>query len=200
MTETSNNTFKKHVVNFFGGLGYFFCSIQWLWGVLLYSSWIEKLIILMNSGIDNPVVKSTPAIDSGPNIFLIIIGAIITMTMIGLTIYILIKMPSTIAKTSQNFVHKAAETSTHIVLQIQHKKETKKNRIKLTPRLIFILKIILVILPIILAITSQFVEKQMLDYHIAIYASVWLAIISTVLFTFQFVLASVLSITKTDIL
>jgi len=128
-----------------------------------------------------------------------IILVVVTIIMVALTIYILIKIPSTIVRTSKNIVHKTAEDATPLILRIQHKKDNKSNHLKLTPRLVLFMKIIILIAPVVLSFTSQFIDKQVIDFYIAMYASLWLACVSVIFFVFQYILASLFAIKRQDL-
>lgn len=190
---------KRNTVSFFGAVGYFFTSIQWLWVVVLYSSLITALAKIMSRGTDKNVVKPTTGFDFSINLPMLIIAIIITVVMVVLTVYILVKIPSTLIRTSKKVAYSAAENATPLVLQFQNKKDTKKNRIKLTPFLIVIMKIILTFTPVIFAFISQFTEKPTFDFYIAMYISILLACFSLLFFVFQYMAASLLSIKKQDI-
>jgi hypothetical protein len=195
---TAKTNFKTNVTNFFGAFGYFCCSLQWFWVILLYSSFITGLALYMSQGADNNVVESPAVINQGSTLSMIIL-AVTAIIIVALTIYILIKIPSTIVKTSKNIVHKTAEDATPLILRIQHKKDNKRNHLKLTPRLILGMKVILIIAPVILSLTSQFIDKQIIDFYIAMYVSLLLAILSVIFFVFQYILASIFVINRQDI-
>ena len=198
MRIRTKTNFKKNVANFFGAFGYFFCSLQWFWVILLYSSFITGLALYMSQGAGNNVVES-PAVVEQSSVLSMIILVVITIIMVALTMYILIKIPSTIVRTSKNIVHKTAEDATPLILRIQHKKDNKSNHLKLTPRLVLFMKIILLIAPVVLAFTSQFIDKQVIDFYIAMYASLWLACVSVIFFVFQYILASLFAIKRQDL-
>lgn len=204
MAEEVKNNIKKGVANFFGAFGYLACSMQWLWAVALNFSLVKSLILFVSPDANNPVVKSTvtaaSSVDSGPNVLLMFIGIIFVIIMVGLTIFILIKMPSTIVNAGKKVVHGAAENVTPLVLRAQHKKDNKKNHKKLSSRLVIILKILLVIIPLILAFTSKFMESQMFDFNIAMIVAVWLAGSSVIFFVVQYLFAKLFEIKKQDIL
>jgi hypothetical protein len=195
----TKNSLKRKTANFFGEVGYFFISIQWLWAVVLYSNLITALAKIMSQGTDKNVVKPTAPFDLSQNLPMTIITVVITLVMVVLTIYILIKIPSILIKTSKKVAHSAAENATPLVLKFQNKKDTKKNHIKLTPSLIIVMKILLTFIPVILAYFSQFTEKQILNFYVAIYVSVLLACFSLLFFVFQYLAASLLSIKKEDV-
>jgi len=188
------------MANSFGAVGYLFSSIQWLWVILLYSSliiWLAKYLSPANTNqISKPVGTANSLSSSVP---MIIITAVVTFIMIVLTLYIIIKIPSTLVKASKRVVQGAAEGATPIVLQAQNKKETKRNLIKLTPVIIFIMKLILIIIPVILAFTSQFIEKQVFNFFISMYVAVLLACFSLLFFVFQYLAAGLMSVKKQDI-
>ena len=129
MNKKTKNNFKKYIVNFFGAIGYFFNSLQWLWVVLLYSSLITGLAKIMEQEPSSHVVKTSPVIDMSSSIPMMIITAIIVIVMSVLTIYILIKIPSSLIKASKKVVHEAAENVAPIVLKAQNKKDNKTQSI-----------------------------------------------------------------------
>jgi len=191
---------KKTVANFFGALGYLSCSLQWLWAVLLYASLIKMLALFFTPVADNSIVAPVSApTSSNPNIFLIIFSAIVVITMILLTIYIFIKIPMTIIKSSKKVVHEAADNVAPILLKVQHKKDTKKNKIKLAPLLVVFLKVILITTPIVLSFMSQFIQEQTIEFYVAMYASIWLAGFSFAFFIFQYSIGGLFSIKRQDL-
>jgi len=191
--------FKKNVVNFFGAFGYIFCSLQWLWATALNFSLIMAFVSFISPNPSNHVVKSTESLSLGSNPLVVIISIVITIITALITMYIIFKIPSTIVNTAKKALHNTAENVTPLVLRIQHKKDTKKNHISLTPRIILILKIILMITPLILSFTSKFVDKQMFDFYIAMFISLWLACTSIAFFAFQYILATIFSTKRQDI-
>ncbi len=205
MNKKQKANLKKKIVNFFGAFGYLFCSLQWLFAVLLYSSFIQSLALFLTPENNNEVVEPpeiTPVISnigSTPSPIQLIITAVIMVSVISLTIYILIKLPSTIIKTGKKIVHETAEFATPILIKAQNKKETKKFHLKLSSRLVLTMKTTLVFIPIILTYLSQFIEKQVLDYRVAIYVSVSIAVISVILFTLQYIFSYLLKIKKQDL-
>lgn len=191
--------FKRNVVNFFGAFGYIFCSLQWLWASALNFSLIMAFVSFISPNPSNHVVKSTESLSLVSNPLVIIISIAITIIMALITMYIIFKIPSTIVKTTKKALHNTAENVTPLVLRIQHKKDTKKNHISLTPRIILILKIILITAPLILSFTSKFAGKQMFDFYITMFISLWLACASIVFFAFQYILAVILSTKRHDL-
>jgi len=193
-------TLKQKISNFFGAIGYFCIVMQWFWVVLLYFSYIKSVISLMQpNNVDVKPAKNLVFSVQAPDPLLTLLGIIIAVVMLGLTIFILIKMPSTIAKTSQKIVQKTANGIAPTLLHVQNKKETKKNKIKLTFELIIMLKIILIILPAFLSFMSQFIEKQTFAFDITMFIGIFLAGFSVTSFLIQYSLANFLNVKKCDI-
>jgi len=200
---TKKIDFKHKLTNFFGGLGYFSCAAQWFWVILLYFSYFRAIMTLMAPIADTDttkIIETLPTVTQSINPLAFVVGSIIVITVIAVTIFVIIKMPSTIAKTGQKLVHKSSESILPIALRIQKKKETKKNKIKLNFSLILIIKILIIIIPIILTFTSQFIKDQTFDFDIAMYVSVFLLCLSSIFFCIQYVFARLFAIDKQNIL
>lgn len=188
------------MTNFFGAVGYASCFIQWLWVVILYSNLLMSFVSIIAPNQDNEVVKTTSAVaNASPSVAVMFMGVVVTIAMIIFTIYILVKIPSTIVKASKKVVHGAAENAVPLVLKIQNKPDTEKRRKKLAPKLILIIKVILIILPVILSFLSKFIDNQTLEFNIAMYVSAGLVIISALFFVFQYSLAGLLSVKKQEL-
>lgn len=202
MSIKLKNKLKYNTSNFFGVLGYLFCSFQWLWVVLLYFSLIQNVTLLVTPSVGDEIAIEPLAVasQSETSIFFVIIIASIVVMMAGLTIYILIKMPSMIVKTSKDIVHGAAENFVPIVLRVQHKKETKKNKLSLTPGLIIILKLILLTVPLILGFFSYFLENQNIGFYVSMCISLWLACFTFISFVLQYSLGRLFKLKMQEIL
>jgi hypothetical protein len=197
MVETKKRNLKLGLANFFGTLGYFFCSMQWLWAILLYFSLINSAVLFISPNADKPVpIPTPPPTTTVPNtspLFLLVAAAIVIF-MVALTIYAIYKMPSTLAKTSQKAVNVASGNVAHSVLQVQHVKDTQKARKKITPTIIVVLKATLIIIPIVLALASKLLDKQIIDYPVAIFVCLWLAAFSLVAFVLQYLFAKLFTV------
>lgn len=200
MNNKTKTNFKKGVVNFFGALGYFFCSILIFWTIILYSNLIGGVAEFLSTDTKSHVVQTTSVVgNSGESIIQTIAGIVILIATVAFTIYILIKIPSAMAKASKKVVHEAADGAMPIVLRMNHKQDTKKNRLTLTSRLVVIMKIVLITASVILAFGSQFLEKQFIDFDIAILVSLWLACLCTILFGLQYLMARLLFVKNQDL-
>ncbi len=199
MNKKQKNNLKRKVTNLLGAIGYFFISIQWLWVLLLYSSLITGLAKTINTETVTQTSQSTTNVDLAASVPMIIITAVITFTMVVFTLYVLIKIPSTLIKSSKKVVQVAAESAASLILQAQNKKVSKRSRLKLTPFLFIIMKFILIFIPVILAFTSQLTEKPIFNLFISMYIGVLLACFSVLFFVFQYLASELMSVKKQDI-
>lgn len=195
----NKSSVKKGIANTFGYVGYFFCFLQWLWAALLYFSAIQAAILFVSPDADAPVRQTPSFAVSLPDPVTTTIVAIIVVVMVAVTIYALIKLPVDIAKNSDKIVHKASRAAVPLVMKVQHKKDTKKNRLALTPKIIIILKLTLIVIPVILAVLSGLTPKLSIDYRIAVIIGCGLAVFSGLSFGIQYFVARVLRVTSSDI-
>jgi len=196
---------KLKLVIFFGFFGYTFCVFQWFWALVLYSSLLKLLTNLTSSSNnitdDNSIIPIAPlAGTSEPNIFMIFLGVIVMGAAIALMVYSFMKIPSVISKTNKKIVNQTVEFAAPVVSKIQHRPDNEKFRLKITPTIVIAIKIFLTIIPIIFSLASGLLSEQFIDYKIAIFISLGLAIISFVFFTIQYFLAYILHVKKADIL
>lgn len=199
MNIESKHAFKKGIMNFFGSLGYFSCAIQWVWVMALYYGLFSDYLIGISTVPDDQIIQ--PVIVTLPqNTATIILTTVLAIVAIAVSVFIIIKIPSTIAKTSHKIIETTAKNTAPLVLKIQHKKINKKNKLKLTPKIMLLVKSLIVIMPIILTLTSRFIEKQFISYDIAIIASLFLASISVVFIAIQYTLLKIFNISKSEIL
>lgn len=200
MNKIDKANFRKGFVNLLGAFGYLFCALQWLWAMLLYFSLINSLFLLISANSTKINIDKTPAA-VGPSVGIpfIAFSVIIIVVMLALTIYVIFKVPSTIVKTGKKLVNETAEDIMPLLLKAQHKKDTKKRHLKLTSLLVLIIKIGLLITPLALSLLSRFLEKQMFDYNVVIFISLWLAGFSFISFCLQYLLAKVLAVKRQDI-
>ena len=144
----------------------------------------------------NVATETSPSVD----IFVIVISIMIVVVMLALTVYLLFKIPSTIVKTSKKIVFETAEKTAPLILHVQHKKETKKNRLKLTPRLVLIFKVILMLVPLILIFLSKSIENEFISFDLVLIVGVWLAIVCAINFILQYVCGRLLKVKLQDLI
>lgn len=199
MIAEANYNRKKNVSNIFGALGYFACLMQWFWVVIIYSSLLKSAVLLVSPDADKVATRTDAVVGSGVSMPSVIFAVIVTIVVLALTIYVLIKMPSAVLKTSKKIVNETAETVAPIVLKVQHKKDTKKNHIKLTARIVIIIKTVLLVIPIVLAFLSQLLKTQMFGFNIVMFIGIWLAAFTVTFFIFQYLIAKFLLVKNQDL-
>lgn len=193
MAINTTDKLKLGLANFFGGIGYVFLILEWLVLVLTYFYWVQSWNIVKDMGKDTP--PPAPVVDpvstNDGSLLYVIIGAIITVFMIVLALYAFIKLPSMIVKTSRQVVHKTAAFTAPAALHIQRKKVTKKNRVKIAPKLVIILKVVFILLAIGFVYCAQFLSVQKLEFSLVVATGVWLLGISVVAFILQYIFVRV---------
>ena len=199
MKQKTQHNVKKGIANFFGSFGYLLCSLQWLWVVMLYFSVVKSMVLLISSNADKQVGHPTNITFAPPGSSKMIILGVVVAIMVAITIYALVKIPMTIVKSGNKIVHKSAETMAPIVIKTQHKKDTKKNHSKVTAKLILGIKLLLVVIPVVLTAASGLLEKQPLDYSIAMVVGVGLACFSVAFFGVQYALAALFRVKLSDL-
>ena len=190
---------KKGITSTFGSLGYLFCFLQWFWAVILYLSVIQSMTSFISPISDQQVQQSSGLTFALPDPLAMIILGVIVIIMVAITIYALISVPKSIVKTGNKIVHRTATTITPLVIEAQHKKDTKKLRIRITARVALAIKILLILLPLILAAASGLLEKQSIDYPIVLLVGGGLACFSVVFFAMQYLLAKLLHVKISDL-
>lgn len=176
------------VVNTIGVFFYLTCLFQWAWSALPYMPGIIQFLDMFQSKPDQPVshVNAPSLISSAPTPLVWIIGTLITIAILSLTIYILIKLPISIAKSGQKLTQK---TTSYILPAVsRHVKLTPKKRQRLTARIIIDIKIALSVLPVILGLCVYFLPESALGYELTAFIVAVLGISSLCLLSLQVVM------------
>jgi hypothetical protein len=183
MTHFSKRLF---VVNFFGTLFYLSCLLQWMWATLPYMPGIVRLVEILQGPEDTPAPMQEVATSGPPSLLLLIIAFAATAIVIGLTLYVLIKFPVTVAKSAQKMTQNA---SAHIVPIVTHRaKLPEKKRRQLTARIVVYLKLAICIFPVILCACTYFFETK-LGYGITMIIAAVLGLGSLLLLGAQLLIA-----------
>ena len=131
----------------FEGAGYMMCLLQWLWVMILI------LPALLESGLITSLLPkvtehhASQHIATGPpSPVLILVGGIVTILMLALSVFVLLKFPSTVAKTGTAITHKSADAIVPVVTH--HKVLPAKKRRLITGRVLFYIKLLLVLVPL----------------------------------------------------
>lgn len=200
MKQKAKGKIKLKVANSFGALGYLLCLLQWFWATVLYLSVIQTVATITTPDTHPQVVQyPTPEVTLPGPVLWITVG-IITVTMIAVTIYAFIKAPAGAVKVSSNAVHRTAANVAPAAIKAQHKKDTKTLRMKITPQLVLIFKLLLIIIPVGLTFASLFLKEQQVSYVIAIAIGAGLALLTTVSFTIQYILSRLFRLKANELL
>lgn len=203
MQPKHNQRLKLFCVNFFGVLAYMAITLQILVALLAYFEPLKALFELAvpTNKVDQPVIPPpSPSTDQPePSMLLIIMTVVIVVVMMAVTIYAIIKIPSSIAKVGKKIINQTATASTPLALKISGRKNTAKNRLKITPILKFIFKLIMIILPLVATLFSFMVEHQHIDYSILQIAALFCAGVSFVLFVTQYGMAKLLNLKQAEV-
>lgn len=199
MTRRSSLKFKRSIANLFGAFGYFFCSLQWFWVVMLHLTVIQSAVLWLSPPANEHAQQLPRLTFTLPNQIELIIIVVVVVLMVALTVYGLVKLPFSIAKAGRETVHKATEKAVPIVMKAQHKKDTKKQRKLLTVRIRLILKLLLIFTPIVLTASSALLNELPIDYLVAITIGGGMAAMSILLFVVQYVLAGLLHVEMGDL-
>lgn len=187
--KSSDRSWKRRVSNTFGALGYLLCFLQWFWSIMLYFSTIQSVAAFFSSSSTRPAEQVPNLTVTLPRPLEIVIFVIVTVVLIGFTVYALIRTPINVIKKSSRAVRKTSESVAPIVVRSQHIKDTKQNHNILTSRLMLLIKLLLIALPLLLAILSKLFEVLPISYIVALIISVGLAGLSTLSFGLQYLVA-----------
>ena len=200
MVKKRDSLWQRRTVNVFAALAYLILAIQWMFAVVVYLPFIASLLPERTA---EPSTTSVPEpIFTAPNegsVLSFFIIALVMIIMIGLTVYILAKIPSTIARTGRKAVKNSSAAVTHAYAKVTHQKETKRLRLQLEHRVVVAIKIFLLAAPVALAYGVYLLPESELAPEMVIYLSAFLAQIVLLLFAAQYTLAYLFSIKKTDL-
>lgn len=184
------------VVNFFGTLFYLSCLLQWTWATLPYMPGIVRLAEMLQGPKGTPAPMQEVAASGPPSLLLLIIAFAATVIVIGLTLYVLIKFPVTVAKSAQKMTQ---NTSARIVpIVTHHAKLPEKKRRQLTARIVVYLKLTICVLPVILCACTYFFETE-LGYALTMIIAAVLGLGSLLLLSAQLLIARWLKVKSNTI-
>ena len=190
-TPKKQSSFTLSFVNFFGTLGYMSVILQWLWVVVLYGPALMdtplKQLFFPPEG--EPII--TPpvheAATQSPLTIALAVG--ITIIVLAITIYVIIKAPSAVGKTGKKVTHSAAKAVIPVITK--HKPIKKEFRRKLTIRITALSKMFLVIIPLVGILPVQFLSELPVSFDIILIITVVNALLSLLFFGLQYAMARV---------
>ncbi|MNH58576.1 hypothetical protein D3C85_1114510 [compost metagenome] len=187
---------RLFIVNFFGTLFYLSCLLQWMWATLPYMPGIVRLAEILQGPKNTPAPIQETTTSGPPSLLLLIIALVATAIVIGLTLYVLIKFPVTVAKSAQKMTQNASARIVPIVTH--HAKLPEKKRRRLTARIVVYLKLTICVLPVILCACTYFFETE-LGYGITMIIAAVLGLGSLLLLSAQLLIARWLKVKSSAI-
>ena len=181
------------LVNVLGFFGYTSCLLQWLWaGVLLLPLVLRNenvKLFIMPKPSENPQ-RVVPSFDES-SIALTVIAVIVTVIVMGLTLFVLLRLPIKFITASKRAVDTTAKAALPIVTH--HKPLPAKKKQVISLQLRMYVKLLLCVIPVgLLAIT--FVVDVDLDRAIVVVVGLFLAIGSLVWFGLEYAAAKLLKV------
>jgi len=176
------------VVNILGGLGYISCILQWLWVALLYLPLLLSNDIFKSFILPEKPTQPIQAVQlTMPPLAALVIGSIVTIGMIVLTVYILVKVPATVTKKGQKITQAPANALVPIITH--HKKISAKKRLILSTQLIIATKLTLITIPLLISLGAYGIPSQVQPIVIIVIAG-FFASGSLLWFTAQYLMAA----------
>lgn len=164
---------------------------------MLYLSVMQTAVSFVTPTADTQI-GNTPQITL-PSQVEIAFAVVVTVFMVGITIYALVKLPMNVAKTGGKIVQTATSTVAPIIIKAQHKKDTKKNRMKVVPKVLLAIKALLVLIPTIATMLSFLLAELPISHSVALIIGIGLACIGVSFFAFQYLFAAVFRIKATEL-
>jgi hypothetical protein len=189
---TTHTLWQQKLVNCFGGIGYIIGALEWLWAVALYMPFLQSISQQLIPANTTPV---TPVIATPPNPGLMALGIFITIIMVGVTLYVLLRIPLAVIRTSKDATHNLATRVAPVVIKHQHTKDTSKRRRIITERLIVVGKLLIVTLPLVFVGLARFVDTP-LDITLSTFICASLGLVALCCFLIQFGLARLFHIPR----
>lgn len=172
-------------------LSYMFCALQWFWlGILILGIFSENGFL---DTLNRPEPVAAPIQNPAPaSPVALAIGGVVTVTMIFITIFVLIRLPKAIAKTSQVVTERATQAVLPVVTH--HKKLPKKKKLQLSAKLTFYIRLVLVALPFLVLFALP--RTRSIQPNLVIFVGGFLAITTLTLITVESVLHLAMPVKK----
>lgn len=191
MPRTQKTSKSQKLTNIIGTFGYMSAGTQWLWAVATLA-----LPYMIREGDDNiflptqPVEQAPTTVSSSfmlPDFVSITIIVITVSLLIAFTLYVVLyKLPKTIGQTGHQFTKQTVKVALpHIT---HHKKLSKAREKRLNERITWLVKAVLIAVPLVASLITPPSDLE-LSHANVIVISVFLAVMSAVLFICQFTLS-----------
>jgi hypothetical protein len=180
------------LANSFGTFGYFSCLLLWVWVAVLYlpaalGNEQVKEFLLPAEG--HPV--SAPE-SLAPSPGVIIFAIIITVVIMAVTLFVLLRAPVTIARTGKAVTTRAAGSIEPLVVHGRTLPLAEKRR--LAASLIKFVKLLLVLIPVAAGLLTALLLPPTLPYEMVMLVTGVLGLASVLWFSAQYILADILGV------
>lgn len=181
---------KQKIINAVGALGYSSLALQWFWSIatiglsFFMSDYVQQLII-PEAPQNHPQQSQSLGFELPGAVEIIIIALSVGLA-IAIVIYALVAVPRTIGYGGQSIVKKS--TSFALPHISHHKKLSKKQQTRLSERITWSIKSLLVVVPAILLAVPPAPAIDM-PRLVVVVAGLFFAGVSLLLFAVQFALA-----------
>jgi hypothetical protein len=173
---------KIAFANALGTLGYISILFQWLWSFIVVANPLlsSDLHFLIPKGSNPaPIVPSTP-----PSPLMVGVVIILTVLIFVMTLYVVWKLPKAIGRRAGRTTKHAADA---LLPLVTHHEPTKKERRKLSRRLVLAIKFIIILIPLIALLWSSPIGELTRD--IILVVGVFCACCSLLYFGLQWIFA-----------
>ena len=183
--RTTVSPLRRHLANSFGVAGYGFAVLVWLWlAAICLPPLLKSDALHWTLPQTTGTRPSAPVPDlSLPPAWMLVLGAFVTIVMIAITLYILIKVPVQAVKSTSSVAHHTAERLIPVV--VHHKKVSQKRARLIGARLLFYLKLALACLPILLSPLILLVPQAELPFDLIILVAASLSLLAVLSFALQ---------------
>ena len=153
------------IVTGFAGFGYLVVMTQWLLVLAVYLglsshyNWLDGVTIPS----EVPSVAPPVAQPSSFGVFDAVIVVVVVAIMVIVTLYALRQLPGSIVRTGRAVTKVPAEALAPLLLERSNKAHTKRQRLRLTARIVLLLKVFLVALPVAALLPVMLFEYQPLE-------------------------------------
>lgn len=172
--------------------GYTSLVLQWLWVSVLFLPRLFENESIKDFFIPSANTSATPSIEfHTPPLLATILAILITLVVLAVTVFILLRLPTTISKTGEKATLKTAEKIIPVI--VHHKKLPAKKKRELTVQMIRVIKFVLILLPFFL-LSFVAVFPASLPGDIVIFVGTFLALGSLVWFSLEYAFGRILKV------
>jgi len=169
----------------FGAAGYLIVVFQWVVTAALFTPLLSMLPAPQHVT-TAPAATTPPFLSDAANVAGWIFVGAVTIIMVVFTVVALIKLPGAIVNSSKKAVQAGSNKVTTALIKATHKKDTKKRRRIIQPRMVRLIKLMLLAAPLLLAYVSRFVPDAMLDGDMALFVVALFAQFALAAFIIQY--------------